>query len=325
MAEFTAHDAYVDQLLSGISISYKNPLYIAREIFPMSPVRRQTGFVPRYQQSDWFRNLASARGVGTRSNRSSFTIDNTMTYACKWASFGVEVPDLVRDNQSDPYDLDRDSAEFATDKIMMEQELAFVASAFTTSIWGNTDQTGVASSPSANQFIQWSNYASSTPITDISGFMDTVEGKIGREPNVLTLGKQVWTKLKWHPDFLDLIKYTQRAQLSPELFASLMELSKVLVGRGIYTTSAEGTTEASVTYTRIWGKNALLTWTPEMPSLMQPSAGLTLAWERVVSPLGYIKRMRDEQAEIDIIEGNAFYQHKVTSANSGLFMASAVA
>lgn len=325
MAEFTQHDAYVDTLLTNILIGYKNPLYIARDIFPMSPVRFPTGYVPRMNQSDWFRNLAEQRAAGTRSRRSAFTMDNTMTYATKWASFGVDLPDIVRDAQMDPYNLDQAAAEFATDKIMMEQELSFVSTAFTTSIWGNTDQTGVASSAGANQFIYWSNYASSTPLQDLTSGMDTIEGKIGREANTLTMGKQVWSQLKWHPDLLDLIKYTERALMGPDLFASIIGLDRVLIGRGIYTTSAEGTAEASVTYTRIWGKNALLTYTPSSPSLMDPAAGYTLAWQRVRSPLGYIKRMRDETTEVDIIEGNAFYAHKVTAANSGLFYSGAVA
>jgi hypothetical protein len=173
--------------------------------------------------------------------------------------------------------------------------------------------------------VYWSNYATSTPLQDLTSFNDTIEGKIGREGNTLTMGKQVWSQLKWHPDILDLIKYTQRAQLSPELFASLMELGRVLVGRGIYTTAAEGTTESSVTYTRIFGKHALLTYTPDTPGLMLPAAGYTLVWNRVPNAQNYVKRMRDEQIETDIVEANAFYTHKVTSANSGLFMSGAVA
>lgn len=325
MAELTQHDAYVDTLLTNILIGYKNPLYIARDIFPMSPVRFPTGYVPRMNQSDWFRNLAEQRAAGTRSRRSAFTIDNTMTYATKWASFGVDLPDVVRDAQMDPYNLDQSATEFATDKIMMEQELSFVTSAFTTSIWGNTDQTGVASAPGANQFVHWSNYASSTPLQDLTTGIDTIEGKIGREANTGVMGKQVWSQLKWHPDLLDLIKYTERALMGPELFASIMGLSRVLIGRGIYTTAAEGTAEASVTYTRIWGKNALLAYVPASPSLMDPAAGYTLAWQRVASPLGYVKRMRDEPTETDTIEASAFYAHKVTAANAGLFYSGAVA
>lgn len=325
MAELSTHDLYVDTLLTGISIAHKNPLYIAPLQFPMVPVPRPTGYIPRYDQSHYFRNLAAGRAASTASRRSAFTVDNTMTYACKWASFGVDIPDIVRDAQMDPYNIDRDATEFATDKIQMEQELSFISTAFTTSVWGNTDQTGVASAPGANQFIHWSNYATSTILQDVTTFLDLGEGKIGREFNMMTMGKQVWSQIKFNPDVLDLYKYTQSGLITPDLFAGAVGLEKVNIGRGIYTTAAEGTAESSVTYTRIWGKHALLTYTPASPGLMLPAAGYTLGWARAGNPLGYIKRMRDEQREVDVIEANAFYQHKITSANSGIFLNGAVA
>ena len=324
MAEFSSGDAYIDMLQSNILVGYTNPLYLHRLIFPLNPVLQMTGLLAQMVQSHWFRNLASGRAVGTRSRRSAFALDNTMAYTCKWASFGTELPDLVRDNEVQPSNLDQLCTEFAADKIQMEQELNFVATAFTTGVWGS-DYTGVAASPSASQFFQWSDYGNSRPLTDITNFNDTIEGRIGREGNKLVMGKQVWSQLKWHPDLLDNIKYTQRAQMTTELLASMLELKDILIGRGIYTTSPEGTAEASVSYQRIWGKNALLLYGVDAPSLMAPAAGYTIGWQRRVNPLGYAKRMRDEQAEIDIFEGNAFYAHKVTVPRAGIFLASAVA
>lgn len=324
MAELSNHDPYVDTLLTQVLIGYSNPLYLADSLSPMVPVKFQTGFIPGFVQSDWFRNTAGIRAVGTRSRRGAFTLDNTMTYACKWASFGVELPDLVRDNQMEPYNLDNACTEFAGDKILMERELSFVASAFTTGVWTG-DQTGVAGAPAANQFTQWSDYGSSTPLIDLSANNDTIEGRIGREGNKFVMGKQVWTQLKWHPDLLDNIKYTQRAQMTPELLAAMLEIESVKVGRGIYTTAAEGTTEANVTYTRIWGKNALLLYTPDSPQLMVPAGMYTISWARVANALSYTRRMRDDQAEIDIFEANAFYMHKVTVPRAGVFLSSAVA
>jgi len=324
MAEFSAGDAYIDQIQSNVLIAYRNPLYIASQIFPMTPVNLLSGILPQMPQSQWFRNQAAARPVSAQSRRGAFTLDNTMQYVCKWASFGVELPDLVRDNQVEPYNLDNACTEFATDKIQMEQEINFVNTAFTTSVW-SADQTGVASAPGANQFIHWSNYGSSNPLTDLATFNDLIEGRVGREGNKLVLGKQVWTQLKWHPDIVDTIKYTQRAQMTPELLAALLEIETVLIGRGIYTTTPEGTAEASVVYSRIWGKHALLVYTPPAPRILEVSAGYTVGWQRRVSPLGYLKRMRDDEKEVDIFEANAFYTHKVTSARAGQFMATAVA
>src|SRR5262245_45556579 len=128
--DFDRGDAYIDQIQSNVLIGYSNPLYIARQMFPMFPVALMSGVIAQLVQSHWFRNLAGARAVGTRSNRGAFALDNTMSYVCKWASFGVELPDLVRDNQVDPYNLDNLCTEFAADKIMMEQELNFVSTAF---------------------------------------------------------------------------------------------------------------------------------------------------------------------------------------------------
>ena len=123
---------------------------------------------------------------------------------------------------------------------------------------------------------------------------------------------------------MDRIKYTQRAQLTVDLVASLLELPKLLIGRSIQTTDPEGTAEASVTYTRIWGDNALLTYVPDAPSLLNPAAGYTFVWQIVANALNYIKRMRNEEREVDIIEGNTYFDQKVTSARSGVFLSNVV-
>jgi hypothetical protein len=324
MAEFDRGDAYIDQIQSNVLISYSNPLYLARQLFPLLPVNLMSGILPQLVQSHWFRNQAGARAVGTRSNRGAFAMDNTMQYVCKWASFGVELPDLVRDNQVEPYNLDQACTEFATDKILMEQELNFTSAAFTTGKWG-TDYTGVASAPSASQFIYFGDYAASTPLVTLSTYNDVIEGRIGREGNKLVMGKQVWTALKWHPDLLDNIKYTQRAQMTPELLASMLEIDQVLIGRGIYTTSAEGTSEASVSYSRIWGKHMLLLYGVNAPTIMAPAGGYTVAWQRRVSPLGYVRRFRDDERELDVFEASSFYTHKVTTSRAGVFLSGAVA
>lgn len=325
MAEFSAGDAYIDMIQSNILIGYSNPMYLAPQLFPLDPVVQMSGILPQMLQSAWFRNSAATpRAVGTRSNRGGFSLDNSMTYQCHWASFGVELPDLVRDNSVQPYNLDQACTEFAADKIKMEQELGFVNAAFTTGKWGS-DYAGVASAPSASQFVYFSDYATSTPLQALTAYNDAIEGKIGREGNKLAMGKQVWSQLKWHPDLLDNIKYTQRAQMTPQLLAEMLEIASVLIGRGIYTTSAEGTEESSVAYSRIWGKHILLMYGVDAPSLMSPAAGYTVGWQRRVSPLGYAKRFRDEQTEVDTFEGNAFYAHKITVPNAGVFLSGAVA
>lgn len=319
-AQPTATDVHVDQLLTSLSIGYKNPMYIADMICPLVTVNKQSNKLPEYSQSYWFRDGARRRAAGDKSARGGYKVVTTQTYFCDRFAFGFELPDEVRDNADAPFNLDREAVDFVTDKVAMRREIAFATDFFTTGTWnGGTDYTG------GTDFTQWSDYADSSPLTDLSTYQDTVEGNIGREANTLVMGKQVWLQLKWHPDLIDLIKYTQRGQLSVDLFASLVDFPKVHVGRAIYTTTAEGTAEASVSYTRIWGKHCLLLHVPDAPSLMNPAACYTFQWNRVPGAGQYIKRMRNEEREIDIIEANSYFDQKQTLAKAGIFLSSAVA
>jgi hypothetical protein len=316
MANYTDRDLHVDALLTNVSIAYRNAGYIADMICPIVPVNKRSDLIPSYDQSHWFRDEAKLRAPATRSQRGGWKVAST-AYYCDRYSYGHEIPDEYRDNADSVWNLDRDAVEFVTDKCQMRREVAFAADFFTTSVWG-TDKVGTT------DFVKWQDYANSSPLTNLSDYADLVEGKIGREPNTLVFGKQVWVKLKWHPDVLDTIKYTQRAQMTVDLFAALIEMPKVLVGRSIYTTNVDGTAEASVTYSRIWGKNALMLYVPASPSLLQPAAAYTFTWQRVPNAIQYIKRMRDDEREVDIIEANTYFDQKVTGANAGLFMSAVV-
>jgi hypothetical protein len=320
MAQATPRDLHVDGLLTNISLgAYNAPSrYIAREIAPVVPVAKQSDIVPKYDQSHWFRNEARPRAPGEASHRGGWATDLTNTYYAKRVSYGHEISDDERSNSDAPFDQDRDATLFVTDKIMMHHEIAWASTNFTTSVWG-ADRVG------GSDFTVWSDYANSSPLTDIDTFGDNVDARIAMDPNTFVMGKQVWMKLKRHPDVIDLIKYTQRGQLTLDLFAALIEIPRVLVGKAIYTASPEGTAEASVSYSRIWGKHALLLFRPDAPSLMTPAATYTFTWRRVPNSLVYIKRMRDEEREVDIIEANTYFDFKVTSARAGEFLSGAVA
>ena len=318
MPQPSSLDLHVDQLLTSMSIGYKNDTYIADSLFPMIPVNRQSNIVPKYNQSHWFRDDARMRAPGTKSEGGGFTVDTTDKYFCDRYSYRYEIDDEVRDNADEPFNLDRDATFFVTDKLQMRREVAFAGAFFTTGVWG-TDKVG------ATDFTKWSDYASSDPLVNMESFKDTMETKIAQTPNTMVMGRQVWAQLKFHPDLIDTIKYTQRGVLTTELVASLLEIDRLEIGRAIYTTSVEGTAEGSVSYSRIWGKNALLMYTPAAPSLMTPAAGYTFVWRRVPNALQFMKRMRDEEREVDIIEGNSYFDQKITASNAGLFLSNAVA
>lgn len=314
----TQRDVHVDIPLTEVSIAYRNRRYIADQVFPILSVQKRSDIVPKFDQSPWFRDQAQMRAPGTRSQRGSFTTNVTDTYYCERYSFGVELADEVRDNADSVWNLEVNATNLATDMIQIRRERALAAKVFKTTVW-DADKTG------GSDFTQWSNYANSTPLMDLSTYQDEVEGKIAVEANTLVIGKQVWQKLRWHPDLIDTIKHVERGIITEQIFAALTGFEKVLIGRALYTDSPEGTAEASVTYSRIWGKHALVMYVPASPSLMEPAAGYCFTWARVPNSIQYMVRHRDEQAEIEIFECNSYFDHKVTSTKAGIFLAGAVA
>ena len=95
----------------------------------------------------------------------------------------------------------------------------------------------------------------------------------------------VVVELKDNQDILSRIQYTQRGIITPEILASLFDVEKVLVPRGIYETAAKGATSAPA---RIAGSGkALLCYATNTPSIDEPSAGYFFAWKGLfgASPL----------------------------------------
>jgi len=303
---------HIDQLLTPVLISYRNPTHIADEIFSAVPVRKRSDIIPKFDQSPWFRDEAEVRAPGTKSSGGGFTTDSTQKYYCDRVSFRYEADDETADNVDQPYDLERAGIMFVGGKISLRKERAFATKWFTTSKWG-TDKVGTT------DFVKWSDYGGSTPLLDLAVWQEAVEAKVGLEPAHAALGRAILTYLKWHPDLVDTIKYTAVGKVTTDTILSLTDLTQLLVGRALVTTSPKGTAEASVTYTRVWGPHLLLYYRPPAPALNEPAAGYNFTWARVPGSLYYVKRMRDEEREVDILEGNAYFAQEQTAKNAGLF------
>lgn len=317
MPQITNRDVHVDRLLTNISVGYSNLRYIADRIFPILTVTNQSGLVPRFTKSHWFRNDAKMRAPGSQSVGGGWELDTPLAYFTPRYSYRDEISDELRDNADSVYQIDATSTNFVTDKLFLAREVQWAQGFFTTGVWTD-DQVG------GSDFVQWSDYGASSPLSDITGYMDDVEARIGIEPNIMVLGKQAYHQLRWHPDLLDTIKYTQRGIITEEIVSSMLGL-ELLIGRAIHTTDPEGTAEASVTYSRVWGKHALLMYVTPNTALNSPTAGYTFVWNRVRNALQYIKRMRNEEREIEIIEANGYWDMQQTSPDAGLFLQNVVA
>jgi hypothetical protein len=309
-------DLHVDVLLTMLSIAYMNEpgAYIADEAFPVIPVPKQSNKIAQYDKDYWFRDEAKLRAPGTETYGSGYAVTTSATYFAENYGFHDDIPDEMRENYDQPFDPDNDATLLVTEKLKLKREVAFATDFFTTGIW---TPTGSDTDFSAAGYYQWDDYANSDPIGNVEAGREAIYSTTGRDPNKLILGRAVWSKLKHHPDLIERIKYTQKAILTTELVASLLEIDKIMVGKAIKAAVAEG--QATQTYSYIFGKNALMLYTPPKPGLRVPSAGYTFHWNKF-GGISYIRRIRDEKGQYDRIEGHTFFDQKYIGQDLGYFM-----
>ena len=302
-------DVHVDAVLTNISIAYMQGTegFVSTKVFPVIPTDKQTNTYFIYNKNDWFRDEAQRRADSTESAGSGYNLSRDF-FGCEVYAFHKDVGDQVVANSDNPLSPDRDATQFVSSRLLLRQEIQWSTDYFKTGVWA-TDMVGVASAPSASQFIQWSNYTTSTPIDQIEAAKEGIVSTTGFMPNTLVLGYQVMRQLKHHPDIRDRFKYTSSMNITAEILARLFEVDKVLVAWGVKATNLEGETSA---YAFITGKSALLTYSNPSPGLLAPSAGYVFQWNGVSEGMGAsigVSKFRMPALRSNRIEGQTAWKN----------------
>jgi hypothetical protein len=316
MAEPSQFDVHVNAILTNISVAYMQNTanFIAPRVFPVVPVQKQSDLYFKYTKNDWFRDEAQIRADATESAGSGYGL-GTDSYFCDVYALHKDIGGQTMANADAPLNLERDATEFVTQRLQLRQEIQWAADYFKTGVWGT-------STTPANL---WSDYSNSDPIGDIEVGKTTVLQNTGFMPNTLTIGYQVFTALKNHPDIVDRYKYTSADVITEEMLAALFGVDRLLVARGIKATNAQGQSEA---YSFIQGKHALLTYSPAAPSLLAPSAGYTFMWQGVSEGLGQNIGVKNipmpHLNNAQRIEGQIAFDNKVVATDLGYMFVSVV-
>jgi hypothetical protein len=315
MPQPTAGDVHVNAPLTSISIAFlqDQASFVARKVFPVVPVQHRSDRYYVYDKKQWFRSDARKRAPGTESAGSGFTVDNTPNYFADVRAIHKDVDDQVRANADAVINPDRDATEFVTRDLMLEQELDWASTYFTTGVW-----TGSTTGGDIVPGTLW-DVGGSTPIEDLRAQMTSILRRTGFMPNKVVLGIDVWNVLQDHADFLERIKFVERAIVAPELLASLLELDEVLISKAVQDLDQEGPTDDMQF---IMDKDVLLVYAAPRASLLHPSGGYTFAWTGMfgANAAGMrVKRFRMEELSADRVEGESAYDHKLVAPECGAF------
>jgi len=299
MAMPTVRDVHVDAVLTNISIGYKNPNYIADQIFPTVTVNKKSDYFFTFDKGSWLRDEVAPRAPGTRARLMDYTV-TTGSYNCITYAIAKEISDEVRANADSPLRPDVDAADFVTDALLRAHELR-VANLTT----AGSGKWVYSTTPST----AWTSDVSD-PWGDIDSLINGVVASIGQLPTVMVMSWDVWRNLRQHPDFLDRVKYTRpTGRVEPSDLSSWFGIPKVLIGTQLYTPSREGeTTSASF----IWGDQVWVGYVPPSPALMTPAAGYTFEWSK-----RQVSRFRLDPEHSDLIEASHSVDARISASDAG--------
>jgi hypothetical protein len=273
----SASQVHINRLLTNLSVAYlqNTNKFAALRMFPGVNVQNRSDKYAIYSQADFLRDEMEERAPATESAGTGWTF-STDQYQVRRYAVHVDIDNDTVANQDGPINVQRDTAAFLGQKVLIKLETLFGTKFFTTSIWtgGIKANSTAGDLVAGTDFVAWSDITS-TPIEDVTAQMANIESQTGYVPNKLAITRKVWNALKLHPDIIDRIKYTSSASVTPELVARLMELDEIVIGAGVRNTAARGLTGS---YGYVMGNNALLAYVPPTASQQTPTAGLTFRW-----------------------------------------------
>lgn len=330
MSQPTPGDVFVSAPLTNISINYvaDQSSAIADRMFPPVPTVLQAGIVWEWDLGYLLRNgmkprapSAESAGIGNKLNQK--------TFACVVEALHHDIPDQRRANESSPINSDRAATIQLTQQAWQRREITLKAKAFKTSLWtGMTDQTGVASAPGSNQFVQF-NQTTSDPVATVRSQCKTIQLATGIRPNSMAMGQDVWEALMTNAAILDRLKFFgtpgNPTVVTMDAVAALFGLKQILVSAVVQATSNEG---ASLTTGFVIGKEYVLFYVPDAPGIDTPSAGYTFAWTGYLGATAAgsrIKKFRMEPNSADRVEIEQAYDQNPMIPALGGYASSVVA
>jgi len=307
----TTSEVHVDQALTNISLAYaqEQTAFIADKIFGRVSVDKLSNKFHVFSKSDYLRGVAEMRAPGSPTAGANFTLSQ-QTYSCDQFGVHMDVDDLVQANSDAGVNILTSAATYVTEKLLQKRDQEFAAAAFTTGTWTGSS-TGTDIGVGTGIATAWSA-SGGTPIKDIQTQQDAVYSKTGRKPNVLVLGRDVYTALRDSEDVLDRVKFSQRGIVTTDLLAALFDVDEVLIAGSIVNTANEGAT-ASFSYV-FDPDDALLVYRPPNPGLMTPAGGYMFEFEPIRA-----LRYRMDQNHSERIEAVSTFDFKVTGADLGVF------
>ena len=317
-----------NQYLTNMSMAYfADPAdFVATSIFPICPVQLAASYYYTFSKADLARDNVSRKPafgkvapavMGQEDNNYKCEVDQVLVGIDQIATLNYQ-----RSRAPGVADPRRAKVRFASEQMLLHQDVLFASKFFKTGVWGN-EWTGVNESPSSNQFLKFTD-TSFDPI----GFFDDLKAEIKRNgrrtPNRLALGVDAFNALKNHPEIVDRVKYTgtttNPARVTAKVLAELFGIEEVKVMESTYNAAGIGQ-DAQMDYI-CDSKSALLCYATDTPQIDEPSAGYIFTWDMLGngSPVAFDQFEGENGTHSEFVEGLMSSDMKKTCDDLAIFL-----
>lgn len=281
MAKPSPQDMRADKPLTDFSLAvYNEDANFAHIQAPGIGVDDRSFTHYKMSIADNMRNSAEVRTSGTEAAEDGYDL-TSVAQSLKMVSLkkGTDIDDMA--DEDEVLDSEESAVAFLAHKHKLAWEVEMATALFGASIWGGTDQTGVASGPSSNQFVQW-NSSAAVPAANVLAWQELIEEQAGMEGNTLIVGSAVHRAVCANPDVIDRIKHTGEGgntnKITRQKLAEYFGVENYWVSKVAINTANEGLTASM---SKVIGKAAVLCYVNPRPAPRTPTAFLKRYWKRM--------------------------------------------
>jgi hypothetical protein len=301
----------ISKALSNVSLAYKPAEFIFNKILPDVYVEKESGQFWVYNKN--WRLEETVKTNRAEAKMATWDASTGTYYVTKHALKDV-VTDEDRDNADAPFNLDVDTVEFLTEKILLRQEKEVADMLFTTTSFSN-NATG-------NSTTSW-RYNTTTSISPLQtgiSVTSVILAQSGKIANTVITSRNVFDALKENQNVYNRLAYTKDQILTEQILASMFDVQNFYVGSAQYETQKEGETS---TQTALWSDDVLFAYFDGQPGLKKLTTANMFRTKRYGSPY-IVKKWREEGIEGDMIEVQTKCKPKVVASLCAFFYKSII-
>jgi hypothetical protein len=328
-------------LLTDFAVGYVQAAdnFVANRVAPIVPVDEQTAKFRIFDKADFLRDEYAARAPGSPAASANFK-QTLGTYLCENYSLKHPMPDELRKNYDarGPQVADKAASMFLAQKALIKRERLMVSKLVAASTWtAQVDQTGVASGPGANQFLQFhtaagAEVATSNPIDVLTQAVEAVKMSVGHKANRILMPGNVWSSIRRHSVVRAMLSNDSLKVPTMQDVAALLDIppDSIVVSNAVYNSAAE---PAAATMAYAMGKHILVLYVDDNADISLPTASKQFSWapfddikEAAASGAPGVRQWRDadESARTDWYGGEIYTDMKVTAADAGCYLTAVI-